>query len=130
MILWQVTVPQPPSPRPLPPTSPATSLKSSQSHGQHSNTDLCLQKSQPLTFKNYILWPSKLNFQSVPSITQDAVQRALFFRSPVQPSTNRGTPSFPVIITGARWKWSNQAFLCTSCDACSTHVCLYIFNIQ
>ena len=61
---------------------------------------------------------------------KDAVQRALFLRSPVQPSTNRGSPSFPVIITGACWKWSNEGFLCASFDAFLTYVCLYISNIQ
>ena len=50
-IFWQVTIPQPLSPRPLPPTSPATSLKSSQSHGLYLNTSLALQKSN--------LWHSK-----------------------------------------------------------------------
>ena len=35
----QVTIPQPTSPRPLAPTSPATSLKSSQSHGGYCDHD-------------------------------------------------------------------------------------------
>ena len=81
--LFQVTIPQSLSPLPRPPTSPAASLKSSQSHGRNSNqTQL---KSQ--------------NHHRLKNLSQVLPQNPP--RPPVQPAANRRDPALPVNITGA-----------------------------